>query len=96
MKSLIAEFTVRPEHADRMAEMVATLTEAVRSEPGCVLFVPRTRADNPLHYVVFEVYADESAFQQHLVQEHGAVFNSEQQRYIEEPESVLTFLDGDL
>ncbi len=96
MKSLIAEFTVRPEHAARMAVMVEQLTQSVRGEPGCVLFVPRTLASNPLHYVVFEVYADEDAFAAHRGYEHGKVFNAEQETMIEEPESVLTFLDGDL
>lgn len=96
MKSLIAEFTVRPEHAARMAQMIADLSVAVRSEPGNVLFVPRTLQSNPLHYVVFEVYADDAAFEAHRGYEHGKVFNAEQERYIEEPESVLTFLEGDL
>lgn len=96
MKSLIAEFTVRPEHAARMAQMVADLSVAVRAEPGNVVFVPRTLASNPLHYVVFEVYTDEAAFAAHRGYEHGKVFNAEQEQYIEEPESVLTFLEGDL
>ena len=40
MKALYAEFTARPEAADRVSALMLDLTEAVRAEPGCVTFDP--------------------------------------------------------
>lgn len=43
-KTLYAEFTVKPGHEARVAEMTATLTTHVRNEPGNLLFNAYTRA----------------------------------------------------
>ena len=39
MKTLFAEFTALPGHEDRVAELMAGLTEKVRREPGNVAFL---------------------------------------------------------
>lgn len=91
-KILIAEFTVRPGGEARVAEMVRSLAEQVRNEPGNVLFEVHTQADDPRAYWVYEVYRDEEAFQAHLAAPYGARFNAELRELIEEDGSVLTFL----
>jgi quinol monooxygenase YgiN len=91
-KILVAEFTVRPGGEARVAELVRSLAEQVRGEPGNVLFEVHTRADDPRSYWVYEVYRDEAAFQAHLAAPHGARFNAQLQDLIEEDGSVLTFL----
>ena len=91
-KTLIAEFTVKPGHEHRVRQMVIELTEAVRAEPGNVVFDPCTREDNPRAYIVYEVYRDEAAFDAHITAPHGRTFNDELADYIEEPESRLTWL----
>lgn len=91
-KILVAEFTVRPGGETRVAEMVRSLAEQVRNEPGNVLFEVHTRADDPRSYWVYEIYSDDEAFQAHLAAPYGARFNAQLQDLIEEDGSVLTFL----
>ncbi|VXC29038.1 Antibiotic biosynthesis monooxygenase [Arthrobacter sp. 9V] len=91
-KTLYAEFTVKEGSENRVAEMMATLAEHVRKEPGNVTFLPYTRETNPREYFVFEVYRDEQAFQDHIVAEYGREFNAELADHIEGDGSVLTWL----
>lgn len=91
-RTLYAEFTVKPGSEDRVAEMMRQLTDEVRQEPGNQLFLPYTREANPREYFVFEVYADEAAFQEHISADYGARFNGELADLIEEDGSVLTWL----
>jgi quinol monooxygenase YgiN len=91
-KTLYAEFTVKPGHEGRVAEMMRQLTAEVRREPGNQLFLPYTRETNPREYFVFEVYEDDAAFQEHISADYGARFNGELADLIEEDGSVLTWL----
>jgi quinol monooxygenase YgiN len=93
-KTLYAEFTVKPGSEARVAEMMRELTEKVRQEPGNQLFLPYTRQTNPREYFVFEDYADDAAFQEHITADYGAKFNGELAAHIEEDGSVLTWLDA--
>lgn len=94
MKTLYAEFTVLPGHEARVAEMMATLAEHVRREPGNVQFLPFTETDNPRQYFIFEQYADADAFEAHITAPYGAVFNGELGEHIEGDASELTWLDA--
>jgi quinol monooxygenase YgiN len=91
-KSLYAEFTVLTGHEDRVKELVRGLTGAVRNEPGNLLFEPFTLETNPLHYVVFETYADDSAFAAHMATDHSKAFNTELTPLVVGGASALTWL----
>ena len=92
MKALYAEFTARPEAADRVSALMLDLTEAVRAEPGCVTFDPFVREDDRLHWVVFEVYRDAEAFEAHIGSEHSRLFNLALDGLIQGMASALTWL----
>jgi len=91
-KTLYAEFTVKPGHEARVAELMRELTGHVRQEPGNVTFEPYTEEANPNRYFVFEVYADEAAFQAHISADYGARFNAALTELIEGDASELTWL----
>jgi quinol monooxygenase YgiN len=91
-KTLYAEFTVKPGNEARVAEMMRELAARVRQEPGNITFAPYTEETNPNRYFVFEVYADEAAFQAHISAEYGARFNAELTELIEGDASELTWL----
>jgi quinol monooxygenase YgiN len=91
-KTLYAEFTVTPGNERRVAEMMGELTESVRAEPGNLVFDPYTEQANPNRYFVFEVYADDAAFEAHISADYGARFNAELIALIEEDGSQLTWL----
>ena len=90
--ALYAEFTAIPGAESAVSALVAGLTEKVRAEPGCITFAPHTLDSNPRHWFVYEVYADEAAFQAHIGAPYGAVFNAALAPLIEEDGSQLTWL----
>lgn len=91
-RRLYAEFVALPGSEPRVADLVETLTAAVRAEAGCLQFDPFTRVDNPRHWVVMEGYTDEEAFQAHLGSEHGRAFNAEIADHIAGGASSLVWL----
>ena len=91
-RALYAEFTALPGAEARVAQLVAGLTALVRDEPGNLAFVPYTLESNPRRWFVYEVYADDEAFQQHIAADYGADFNAELVTLIEEDASTLTWL----
>jgi len=91
-KTLYAEFTVRPGNQARVAEMMRELTAEVRGEPGNLVFDPYVEEANPNRYFVFEVYADDAAFEAHISADYGARFNAELKDLIEGDASELTWL----
>lgn len=89
---LHATFTARPGEGDRVAELLRGFADAVRAEPGCVVFDATRLADDDHRFFVYEEYVDEAAFQAHLANPAGGPFNAALQQLIVEPNSVLTFL----
>jgi quinol monooxygenase YgiN len=89
---LYAEFTVTPGNEARVADMMRELTELVRAEPGNLVFEPYIEEAQPNRYFVFEVYADDAAFEAHVGADYGARFNAELATVIEEEASQLTWL----
>ena len=93
MKALYAEFTARTGREERVAALVAALATDVRNEAGCLLFDPYTRFEQPRAYVVFEVYRDAQAFEDHLASLHSRRFNAALGELIEGPGSTLAWLE---
>lgn len=93
MKALYAEFTARTRCEVRVAALVAALATDARSKPGCLLFDAYTRCEQPRAYVVFEVYRDVQAFEDHLASLHSRRFNAALGELIEGPGSTLEWLD---
>ena len=91
-RALYAEFTVTPGNEARVADMMRELTELVRAEPGNLVFEPYIEEAQPNRYFVFEVYADDAAFEAHIGADYGARFNAELAALIEEDRSQLTWL----
>ncbi|GAP54139.1 putative quinol monooxygenase [Arthrobacter sp. 92] len=91
-KTLYAEFTVKPGCEARVAEMMRELSEHVRAEPGNVVFWPYTRESRPNEFIVFEVYRDQAAFDEHIGAHYGQKFNEELAGLIEGDGSELTWL----
>ena len=103
---LVAEFTALPGNEAEVEALLAELTEAVRAEPGCLVFDSYVETEPPvvaelatgdmpegLRFVVVESYRDAAAFAEHLAQPHGARFNAALGPLIaERGGSVLRFL----
>lgn len=90
---VIATFTAVPGAADEIARMLGDYAASVRAEPGNLVFHAGRRTDDPDAFVVYELYADEAAFQAHLAAPYGPPFNEALAPLIREPRSVLSFAD---
>lgn len=67
---IVVKFTVRPEKAEQWPDLVADFTNAVRAEPGNMIFEWSRSVDDPNTYVLVEAFADASAGEVHVKSEH--------------------------
>ena len=67
-------FTVRmkfaPEDRDEISEILRSLTEASRQEPGCVSYIPHRVEGDPDVVVIYEQYRDGAAAEAHRNSPH--------------------------
>ena len=72
---LIVEFQVKPESLDKFNQAIAINAKAsVAEEPGCRQFDVLHNQDDPNHVVLYEVYDDPAAFQDHMGRKHTQTF----------------------
>jgi quinol monooxygenase YgiN len=90
--SLVAHIRALPGSVDAVAELLGSLAEDVRREPGNVLFEAHQLREDQAEFLVYEVYRDEAAFREHMVTEHGRVFNAAITDLVEGGQSRLTWL----
>ena len=74
MFSLVVQLEIRPEgRAEFLAAMAANAEASVR-EPGCLRFDVCAVEGDPHRFVLYEVYADDGAFEAHRAAPHFAVW----------------------
>ena len=86
MYVVIVSARVKPEQRGRFLEAIEdNAVSAVRDEPDCLRFdVVRNRED-PDHYLFYEVYRDEPAFQAHRDTPHFARWREAAEVCLSEP-----------
>lgn len=67
---ITAKFRVRPEDADRWAEITREFTESTRAEEGCLWFDWSRSIDDPTEYVLVEAFRDGEAGGAHVQSQH--------------------------
>ncbi|MBB2201381.1 putative quinol monooxygenase [Gluconacetobacter tumulisoli] len=73
--TIIAEFETTPETHDRFLEICAyDSAHSVADEPGCERFDVLLPDGEANRVVLFEIYADQAAFDAHLATPHYKVF----------------------
>ena len=92
---ITAKFRVRPEHAERWADITSEFTAATRAEPGNLWFDWSRSLDDPAEYVLVEAFADDAAGAAHVRSEHFAQAQRELPRYLARtPDIVSTTVPG--
>ena len=70
----MVSFTVRmrfeTQDREQVSEMLRSLAEESRREPGCVVFVPHRVEGEPDTVLIYEQYADRTAFDAHRSSAH--------------------------
>ena len=71
MFSLMVQLEVRPEDRDEFLAAITTNAEAsVRDEPGCLRFDVSSVEDDENRFVLYELYRDAAAFEEHRAAPH--------------------------
>ncbi|HUB12932.1 MAG TPA: antibiotic biosynthesis monooxygenase [Acetobacteraceae bacterium] len=61
---------VRDGEVDAAADIIARFAPEARKEPGLELLVVNQGADNPAHFLFFEIFKDAAAFEAHQQTPH--------------------------
>ena len=72
MYAVFATYVVKDGAGDDVAALLREHIAATRQEPGCVAAFANRDADNASVFRMYEVYADDSSFKQHLDSPHYA------------------------
>ena len=76
MLALVVWIVCPPEHRDRFLEAISAQAAAsLEREPGCLRFDVCALADDETRFVLYEVYADQAAYEAHGTTEHFAVWS---------------------
>lgn len=67
---IVVKFETKPEWAERWPALVASFTEATRSEEGNLWFDWSRSLDNPCEYVLVEAFRDGDAGSVHVNSDH--------------------------
>ena len=67
---LLVQFTVKPGGEERVRELMRTMEQHTRKEPGCVTYVGHQSIDDPRHFFFYEAYKDEAALAAHRASPH--------------------------
>jgi quinol monooxygenase YgiN len=67
---VIAQYRAQPGTADDIADVLRHHSASSAAEPGCVQFTALRSADDPDRFVLYEVYVDEAAFDEHRATAH--------------------------
>ena len=89
---LIAEVLARPESTSAVADLLTGYGRLVRAEPGNRAFLCYQVEGQPERFLVYEIYADEAAFQAHLSHPANAEVNAKLAPLVQDNGSALTFL----
>jgi quinol monooxygenase YgiN len=68
--ALAATWEAKEGEADAVADILRKMATAVKSEPGTVIFWPHRSSSNDRLFFLYELFADEAAFEAHQQTEH--------------------------
>ena len=66
MIHILARITVKPESAAAARDILTTLVNASRKEPGCIDYQLLQKADAPHVFQTFELWADQGSVDAHM------------------------------
>jgi len=67
---LAVTWTAKPGNEARVREILQTLGEASRQEPGVIAYTTHVDPENPREFFIYEMYHDASGLEAHQETEH--------------------------
>jgi quinol monooxygenase YgiN len=92
-KDLYTEYTARPGHEHRVADMIRELTSMSVSQPGVLQFRSYTLDREPRRYFLLERYLNEQSFEAHITSALRQRFTDEISQHLEVSPPSLTMLN---
>ena len=89
MYALIVELDVRPEHMGSLREALDALLATAAREPGTLLYAVHGCAVDPNILRLYELYADESAFREHLAKPLTRSFVDNLDQWLSKPPLIM-------
>jgi autoinducer 2-degrading protein len=74
MYTVIGFNKILPEHVDDYIENMRVCAEKTNQEPGCIRYEAMQDVNDPTVMCLFQVFADEAAYQAHQEAEHHTVW----------------------
>jgi quinol monooxygenase YgiN len=68
--ALAATWQAKAEEAEAVADILRRMADAVKSEPGTLLFWPHRSSSDDRVFFLYELFADDAAFSAHQQAEH--------------------------
>lgn len=81
-RTILAQFESLPGHEQHVRELILRYATHVRSQRGTLAFEVHNAEADPAEFVIYEVYRDEDAFQEHLAHSEGVRFNQALARHV--------------
>lgn len=75
---LAVTWTAKPGNEARVREILQTLGEASRQEPGVIAYTTHVDPENPREFFIYEMYHDASGLEAHQETEHFKKYVREQ------------------
>lgn len=83
MLTLFVSLTVRPDSRARFLKAIETqASRSLQDEPGCLRFDVCVDRDDPNRFLLYEIYADEAAFENHRSTPHFAEWRRAADAYV--------------
>lgn len=67
---VVALYRTKEGEEQKIAEILETMTEPSRAEPGCLFYQAHTAPDDPRTFLLYEHYVDESGYEAHQATPH--------------------------
>ncbi len=67
---LAVTWSAKPGNEDRVREILQTLGEASRQEPGVITYTTHVDPENPREFFIYEMYHDASGLEAHQESAH--------------------------
>lgn len=75
---LAVTWSAKPGNEDRVREILQTLGEASRQEPGVITYTTHVDPENPREFFIYEMYHDASGLEAHQETAHFKEYVLEQ------------------
>ena len=85
---LTARFKIKEGKEDEVEKILTSLIEPTRSEEGCVFYYLHRVKDDTGHFLFYECFANQEAFEEHAAKPYIRAFLDKADEYCSEPPDI--------